>query len=324
MGGWRLVADVGGTNVRFARALEDGTLADRAEHGTAGYPAFADALNAYLGEVGGGEGCRSASIGAAGPVAGGEVRLTNGDWTIREGDVSAVLGGVPVSLFNDLEAAALAIPWLDPADLRPVVVPEAAPEAGGARLAVNVGTGFGAAALLPAGDGWISQPGEPGHMTFGATTGEELALRSDLEPPALSVEDLLSGSGLVSLYRRFAASEPPAALHSREVLARTGHDAAARRSVELFTAVLARVAGDLVLATAAWGGVYLFGSVALGWREGADLEAFRERFIAKDKMAARMSAVPVYAVTSEAAPLIGLARHRMPRAEGSGGGGQEG
>lgn len=319
VGDWRLVADVGGTNVRFARALEDGALADRAEHGTAGYPAFADALAAYLEGIGGTEGCASASIGAAGPVAGGDVRLTNGAWTIRGADVSPLLGGVPVSLFNDLEAAALAIPWLEPADLRPVVTPEAAPEAGGALLAVNVGTGFGAAALVPAGEGWISHPGEPGHMTFGATSAEELALRSDLEPPALSVEDLLSGSGLVSLYRRFAGPGAGGPGHSQEVLARTGSDEAARRSVELFTTVLARVAGDLVLATAAWGGVYLFGSVALGWREGADLAAFRERFTAKDKMAARMAAVPVYAVTNEAAPLIGLARHRMPRAEGGAG-----
>ena len=310
--GWRLVADVGGTNIRFARALAGGELADRSEHGTAGYPAFTDALAAYLDEIGGAGGCESASIGAAGPVAGGEVRLTNGVWTIREGDVSAALGDVPVALFNDLQAAALAIPWLEPTDLWPVVTPEEAPEAGGARLAVNVGTGFGAAALVPVGAaGWTSVAGEPGHMTFGAVTPEELALRSDLDPAAASVEDVLSGSGLVSLYRLLAPSAA-ADLHSQQVLARVGEDVAARRSVEMFTAILARVAGDLVLATAAWGGVYLFGSVALGWRERADLDVFRERFVAKDKMAGRMATVPVHAVTSEAAPLIGLARHEQP------------
>jgi glucokinase len=309
--GWRLVADVGGTNVRFARALEGGRLADRSEHGTAGHPAFTDALAAYLEEIGGAGECDSASIGVAGPVAGGEVRLTNGRWTIREADVSAALGGVPVSLFNDLQAAALAIPWLEPGDLRPVVMPEAAPTAGGARLAVNVGTGFGAAQLAPVGDGWISLPGEPGHMTFGATTAEELALRTELEPVAASVEDLLSGNGLVAL-QRLLSGDAAAGLHSQEVLARIGEDPAARRSVEIFTAVLARVAGDLVLATAAWGGVYLFGSVALGWCERADMVAFREAFVAKDKMAARMATVPVHAVTNDAAPLIGLARHERP------------
>ncbi len=190
---------------------------------------------------------------------------------------------------------------------------------------MNVGTGFGAAALVPVGGGWTSVAGEPGHMTFGATTAEELALRSDLEPAAASVEDVLSGNGLVSLYRLLAGvgagvgagagvgvGTGAESLHSEDVLAGIGHDAAARRSVEIFTAVLARVAGDLVLATGAWGGVYLFGGAALGWCDRADLAAFREAFIAKDKMATRMASVPVHAVTNGAAPLIGLARHERP------------
>ena len=42
-------------------------------------------------------------------------------------------------------------------------------------------------------------------------------------------------------------------------------DAAAARTVEMFTAVLGRIAGDLTLATCAWGGVYLCGSVATAW-----------------------------------------------------------
>ena len=33
--------------------------------------------------------------------------MTNGVWTIRERDVSGLLGGVPVGLFNDLQAAAV-------------------------------------------------------------------------------------------------------------------------------------------------------------------------------------------------------------------------
>lgn len=312
MAGWRLVADVGGTNVRFARAGEGGRLSDRVEHGTADFPGFADALAAYLDRIGGAEGCESASIAAAGPVADGEIRLTNGTWVIREAEVSRLLGGVPVSLFNDLQAAAVSIPWLDAADLWPLLTPEAAPAPGAARLAVNVGTGFGAAALAPAGQDWISLASEPGHMTLGATTEAELALRRELDPPAESVEDVLSGDGLVALYRLFAGRAAPAELHSREVLAGAGADPAAGQAAAMFTRLLGRVAGDLTLATAAWGGVYLFGSVVLGWRAVADRAAFRAAFTAKGKMSARMDAVPVHVVTNEAAPLIGLARHRRP------------
>lgn len=315
MPGWRLVADVGGTNVRFARAWDDGELADRAEHGTAGCPTFAHAVAAYLRQIGGLADCTSASVGAAGPVARGEIRLTNGDWTISPAEVSASLGGVPVSLFNDLQAAALSIPFLEPADLTPVVTPDVPPEAGGARLAVNVGTGFGAAALVPAAAGWLSVASEAGHMTLGATASDELALVAKLAPGGASVEDILSGGGVVRLYRYFAAHRDLAAdLHSQQVIALAAADPAARRALDVFTSMLARVAGDLALATAAWGGLYLFGSVALGWCAQADLAAFRDRFVAKGKMAARMRAVPAFAVTNEAAPLIGLARHDSPGA----------
>lgn len=310
MGAWRLVADVGGTHVRLSRAGPEGRLADRVEWETSRHPAFTDALQAYLARIGGAQGCAGARIGAAGPVAGGAVRLTNGAWTIRADEVSGLLGGAPVRLFNDLEAAALAIPWLGSGDLLPLVTPRAAPAPGGARLAVNVGTGFGAAALVPAAGGWATLASEAGHMTLGATTADELALLAALGSAAPSVERALSGEGLVALYRAFAAREarPPAARTAPQVLALAPGDPAARRATAAFTVLLARVTGDLVLATAAWGGAYLFGSVILGWHARCDPGLFRAQFTAKGKMAGRMAEVPVCLVTNEAAPLIGLAR----------------
>lgn len=314
MGGWRLVADVGGTNVRFARALEDGCLADRAEHGTAGVASFADALRGYLATLGGVGPCADARIGAAGPVSGGQVsggqvRLTNGVWTIRAREVAQILGGAEVRLFNDLQAAALSIPWLQAGDLDAVVAPDEPPETDAAMLAVNVGTGFGAASLASVADGWVSLASEAGHMSLGATTPDELALWRALEPPPMSVEDVLSGDGIVALHRHFARPGGLAANpHSEEILAAVATDPAARRTAETFTALLGRVAGDLVLAAAAWGGVCLFGGVVHGWHRQADLAAFRRHFTAKGRMTARMASVPVHVVRNQAAPLIGLAR----------------
>ena len=308
MADWRLVADVGGTHVRFARALADGRLADWDERATAGHPEFADALGAYLEAVGGAGDCNGAAIAAAGPPSGDEIKLTNGVWTIRRSEVSRRLGGAPVRLFNDLEAAALAIPWLDAGDLIPVVTPGRTPSGEGARLAVNVGTGFGGAALVPVPGGWASLAAEPGHMTLGATSAEELALRTGARPPVRSVEDALSGAGLVSLYRFFAGTETDVRT-SQQILARTGADSAAARATETFTVLLGRVAGDLVLAAGAWGGIYLFGGVVEGWQAVADADLFRAQFTAKGKMADRMATVPVHVVTNDAAPLIGLARH---------------
>ncbi len=87
----------------------------------------------------------------------------------------------------------------------------------------------------------------------------------------------------------------------------SARDAAAARTVEVFTAILGRIAGDLTLATCAWGGVYLCGSVATAWSAIADIEQFRAEFIRKGPMRARMLKVPTAVIRRDIAALYGLA-----------------
>lgn len=309
MSRWRLVADVGGTNVRFARARSGGRIEDVVEHESAAYERFGDALDDYLAGIGGSRSCAGALIGAAGPVENDEIRLTNGRWTIRRKDISRRLGGCAVRLFNDLQAVALSIPMLEPADLVTVIAGNADTGEAATRLAVNVGTGFGAATLIAGPRGWMSMASEAGHIALAATTAAEFALCQSTHPRLQSIEDVLSGPGLEHLYGHFRQQAGVAAAlrHSREIFERLDSDTIARQTADMFTALLARICGDLVLATAAWGGLYLFGSVIQGWHAHADIEAFRRHFAAKGKMSARMASVPVRLVTNHAAPLIGLA-----------------
>src|SRR5262245_41113362 len=58
-----------------------------------------------------------ACFGVAGPVKGGRVETTNLPWVIDAQRLSAGLGGVPVSVINDLEANAYGIAALGPEDL---------------------------------------------------------------------------------------------------------------------------------------------------------------------------------------------------------------
>ena len=314
MSRWRLVADVGGTNVRFARARSGGRIEDVVEHESAAYGRFGDALDAYLANsVDGIDSCCGALIGAAGPVGDDEIRLTNGRWSIRREDISRRLGGCPVRLFNDLQAVALSIPVLEPGDLVTVVAGNADTAKATTRLAVNVGTGFGAATLIAGPRGWMSMASEAGHIALAATTAAEFELCQSPHLHLQSIEDVLSGPGLEHLYSHFCqqAGVAPAVRHSREIFERLDSDTIARRSADMFTVLLARICGDLVLATAAWGGLCLFGSVIQGWHAHADIEAFRRHFAAKGKMSARMATVPVRLVTNHAAPLIGLASQQL-------------
>ena len=303
----RLVADAGGTNVRFAIADETGRL-DRVQSlQTADFPTFPNALSAYLSKAGELKDIGACAIAAAGPVDDGVVKLTNIEWTIDRAEISAALAGIPVVVVNDLEAVAAALPHLASEDLAPIGAPAPARPERRTMLAVNVGTGFGASSAILRDGRWYTCPSESGHMTLGPV--EALPTL----PAETSIENVLSGSGLAKLYGRLTGGRHIAAQQAADVLAMAGRDAAAGRTVDVFTAILGRVAGDLALATAAWGGVYLCGSVATAWAAIADARQFRAEFIRKGPMRTRMLQVPTAVIRRENAALFGLAMMPLSR-----------
>jgi len=297
----RLVADAGGTNVRFAITDETGRPERVQTFQVADFPAFTDALSAYGSGAGGLKEIGACAIAAAGPVDDGVVKLTNNDWTIDRAKISSVLAGVPVAVVNDLEAVAAALPHLASEDLTPLGAPAPVRPERRTMLAVNVGTGFGAASAILRDGRWYTCPSESGHMTLGQVEAVP-ALPADT-----SVESVLSGSGLAKLYERLTGGRFIAAQQAADVLAMAGRDAAAARTVEVFTDILGRIAGDLTLATCAWGGVYLCGSVATAWAAGADAKRFRAEFARKGPMRTRMLKVPTAVIRREHAALFGLA-----------------
>ncbi len=312
MPGWRLVADVGGTNVRFARAGRDRRMVSGGTYRVARFADFPGALEAYLDETGGGSGCAGAAIAAAGPVLGDSVTLTNSPWRIERQTVLGILGEVPLLLVNDLQAVALALPHLPTSAVAALGPDIAEPSPASTRLVVNVGTGFGAAALLASRHGPLSVPSEAGHMTLPATDGDEVALLSRADPPMRSVEDALSGAGLVRLYRCLGPGDGRTPHGAGDVFARARDDPAAREALRRFTILLARVAGDLVLSHAAWGGVWLCGSVARNWLALCDQALFRKILTEKGKMSDTMSAVPSSCILDDQAALTGLAHAPLP------------
>ncbi|MCC6889699.1 MAG: ROK family protein [Hyphomicrobiales bacterium] len=298
----RLVADVGGTNVRFAIADAEGRIERVRRYTVAGFASFADALSQYRAGVGDVAGC---AIAAAGPVVDDAVDLTNNDWRIERATVAELLGDVPVVLINDLEAVAAALPHLPLSELTSVGAPQSVRPERRTMLAINVGTGFGAASVIRRDGRWYTCPSEAGHMTLAG-------IACDSDTPAddagfASIESVLSGAGLVNLYRRLARPGDPAIGEASAVLAARTHHAAAARAVDRFSAVLGRVAGDLVLATCSWGGVHLCGSVALAWPAREQADRFRAAFAGSGPMSERLRQVPTAVIERAHVALSGLA-----------------
>lgn len=302
----RIVADVGGSNVRFARNPAFGELEELRSYKVCDYATFYDALDVYLGETGGIRGCNSVIVGVAGPIDANSVHVTNSPWFIETKRIEAMFGpGAKAWLVNDLEAVALALPYLYDDDLKPIGTVQRDLGHRKTMVAVNVGTGFGGASAIHTPHGWIANPGEPGHMTLGARSEEELALFAIED----TVEDSISGRGLPGFYarlRRQLGQPDPNDLACADIFAQTGHDPAARRFVELFSVILGRVAGDIVLSAAAWGGAYLCGSVVNGWLAAGGGEGFRKNFENKGAMSERMGGVYTGVITRTDTPLFGV------------------
>jgi len=78
-------------------------------------------------------------------------------------------------------------------------------------------------------------------------------------------------------------------------------------AVRIFSDVFAQALGNLVLAVAAWDGVFVFGSVAREWARIADHSRFRSIFEDKGAMQQHLTRVPIAIVTAEDVTLAGLA-----------------
>jgi glucokinase len=297
---WRLVSDVGGSNVRFARSFGGHGLEQRQSHHLRDFPSFYNALETYLGETGGAAGCIGAAVGIAGPIDGDRAALTNADWVIERQRVEATIGGAPTRLVNDLEAVAPALPFLRDEELAPIGDTPRRPEPR-RMLALNVGTGFGAASILPHAGGWIPCPGEPGHMSLAAVDGEEL----ELIQGARCVESLLSGRGVSRIYARLAGNEA-LNLSGAEIFSSVATDPVAAETVRRFSLLLGRIAGDLTVASAAWGGVYLCGSVIAGWAKAGGTAFFRAPFEDKGAMTPHMRAAYSGIILRDDITLVGL------------------
>lgn len=295
----RLIADVGGTNARFALAgpEEPGEVAILP---VADFPDFAAALAAWPGAAR--EEISSAAIAAAGPRDGDSVSLTNAPWRIAAGEVSQALGGVPVRVLNDLEAVALGLPGLSVRDVELITEPGADPSAGAPlpMLAANIGTGFGAAVAIPVPGGWIALGTEAGHMSLTpATSAEDLLLRT-----VRSAEDAFSGPGYAKLFGA-PVREGGEAVHPVQ-----GETLGEER--RLYSRIFGRFLGDLVLATGAWGGVWLCGGVVTDFDRVFERDEVLRAFRRKGPMGARMGRVPVCRITLDAPALHALARVPVP------------
>jgi glucokinase len=308
LGALTLIADIGGTNARFglARAGQPLRLLDKAR--TADHPSMVEAiLDLVHGKAG--EKPEAAILALAGPVTGPSVKLTNGPWRIEARALIERCGLRQVLLLNDFEAQALALPVLEPEHL--VAVGDGTIVPGAPKLVIGPGTGLGCAALIDAG-GWRPVGGEGGHVERNPLTPRERRFwpHVERESERVDAEQILSGPGLLRLYRALAKTDGvEAEFGSSEAVLAAGlaGKGLAREAMEHFAVQFGRYAGDLALVFMARGGVYLAGGMALRMATFLAGSGFRAAFDDKPPYRDIMPGIGVSVVVHPDAALAGLA-----------------
>lgn len=299
-----LVADVGGSYVRFGLVESDGTL--REVRVAATTDDFARLVQEYLAAAGVGR-IGHFACAAAGPVdADGAIQLTNRSLRLDLPLLVDASRAGRISLLNDFAALAHALPGLGPEDVSPCgggLKVDDAPA-----LVLGPGTGLGVAAGIPCDGRWQVLPGEGGHADLAPADEDELAVWQALRlrHGRVSAETVLSGPGLQRLHAALGGSGSYSPVEL-DRLADAG-DPLAQQARRLFTRWLGRVAGNLALAFDARGGVFLGGGIVPRWRQHFDHAVFRAGFEDKPPMAARLRAIPSQIIVHPYPALVGLAR----------------
>lgn len=311
----RLLADIGGTNARFAwQAAPGAPITDVQVLPGAHYPTLQAAMHAYLDGLGRGAPA-AVAIAIANPITGDMVRMTNHDWAFSQSAVKAEFGLRTLRMLNDFTALALALPDLPAAELRQVGGGEAVP--GVAMGLVGAGTGLGVSGLLPDGHGgWVPLEGEGGHVTLPATTARERTVMDGLirRYGHASAERVCCGQGLVDTCAILCEADGvtvqglDSASAVSEAALKAGHPQALE-TLNIFCAMLGSVAGNLALTLGARGGVYVGGGIVPRLGAWFDASPFRERFDNKGRFTGLLQGMPVWVITSAQSPaLLGAAR----------------
>lgn len=299
-----LLADIGGTNARFA-LLEGGTVTDIRTIPTGQHRGLAEAARTYLD----GRAAATAAIAVAGPVTRDEISLTNQTWSFTRRGLSQDLKLDALHVINDFTAQALALPHLGADDLRPVGPLSDAPA--GPKAVLGPGTGLGVSGLIPTPGGWRAMTTEGGHVTLPARTKIEDAVIAWLRArhDHVSAERALSGPGLSELMDAVSEIEghPAERRDPADITdAAANGEPLAARAVALFCDFLGTVAADLTLNYGATGGVYIAGGIVPKLGDLFMKSGFRSRFEDKGRFADYLRAVPAFVVTTEYPALTGL------------------
>ncbi|PRC95182.1 glucokinase [Solimicrobium silvestre] len=309
-----LLADIGGTNARFAVETAPGKLEAILILPCANYATLSDAIKSYLAtplaiEAGASQ-VRKVGIAIANPVHGDLIQMTNHHWSFSIQSVKNEFNFSTLLVINDFKALAMALPFLDQTQKYQVGAGRA--QEGGVIGLLGAGTGLGVSGLIPSKSGWVALDSEGGHTSFAPTNAREIAiLQFALQTyKHVSSERLMSGAGLQLIYRALADLHKVTAddIDPPEIMRRGLENECPICSEVLttFCELLGTMASNLAITLGSKGGIYIGGGIVPRLGSYFNQSHFRQRFEQKGRFANYLEQIPTFVITEPYPAFIGI------------------
>lgn len=323
-----LLADMGGTNIRFATLYNDKVI-DVRRYDVVRFEKIDDAIHVYMAEVNrAARDYKRAAFSIAAPLSGDVIDMTNNHWAFSKQDLQQAFLWDDLIVVNDFYAVAAAVPLLkyryeDGARDSLLVLTEDSVLAGGgaqkgAPISVlGAGTGLGMAYLTADRSGHYTPVStEGGHVTMAGHTPKDAAifqeiLRANPHYSHLSAERLISGKGIEHIYKALCHlnGTSPIFEDAAEISKNgtsVGGDPTAVEAMALFCRYYGSVAGDQALTIGAKGGVYIAGGVVLHFIDYFVQSGFYQAFLNKGRFQSYVETMPIYIMIDPNPAFVGL------------------
>ena len=335
-----LAGDMGGTKTLLAiYSLETHGLQQQhlQRYVSAEWPSLEPMLESFLKERPDGinaptHGC----IAVAGPVRNRSAQITNLPWQLQEQTLALAAGIEQLELVNDFGVLIYGLPHLSH---NQQVVLQPGEQDNGPLAILGAGTGLGMARGQTGDQGLQALASEGGHREFAPRNDQEWELacwlKADLQVERLSIERIVSGTGLGHI-ANWLLQKPEAKEHPLRAAAQnwrqrqTGDlpalvsqsaaegDPLMHRAREIWLAAYGAAAGDLALQELCSGGLWVGGGTAAKQIDGLRSDTFLEPMRAKGRFEQFISDLQVTAVIDPEAGLFSAACRARMLAESSG------
>jgi glucokinase len=309
----RLVADIGGTNARFAIETQMHVYKNPKVLACKNYTSIAHAIKSYLQKTNFEDKVRYGAIAIPTPEVGDTTFMVNSPWppfSLKQTTKDAGLD--KIIYLNDFHALALSVPFVDKKDLVQLGGTDA-PDMAKPMAIIGPGTGLGMATLIkhPIGE-YYTIPAEGGRSSFPPVNQEEIELWEFAHKrfSHVSAERFISGPGIQLIYEGLCSINninikrlpSPAEITEYGINAKSW---ICQRTIDMFIGMLGTVSSNLAVITNSFGGVYIGGGIVPKMLDYFMTSNFRSRFEDKGRYRPFLAKMPVYIITNEFPAFLG-------------------